>query len=85
MTSTMRRLEEQRQEGAGQQQDDEAVERDLAEHERPVVGEDLAELLLEQGPATAGAVVQEDAGLADGRSAGAVLIRAPRSSVRRAR
>ena len=36
-----RRLEPQRQERAGQQQDDEAVESDLAEHERPVLGEDL--------------------------------------------
>src|SRR6185436_18094225 len=34
--------EPQRQKGAGEQQDDEAVERDLAEHERPVVGEHLA-------------------------------------------
>src|SRR5581483_5198678 len=32
----------QRQEGAGQQQDDERPQRDLAEQERPVVGEDLA-------------------------------------------
>jgi hypothetical protein len=41
-----RRLEPERQEDAGQDQDDEAVERDLAEHERPVVGEDLAQVLL---------------------------------------
>ena len=34
-------LEEQRQERAGQQQDDERVEGDLAEQERPVVGEDF--------------------------------------------
>ena len=37
------RVEEQRQEDAGQDQDDERVERDLAEQERPVVGEDLAQ------------------------------------------
>ena len=38
-----RRVEEQRQERAGQQQDDERVQRDLAEQERPVVREDLVE------------------------------------------
>ena len=38
-----RRIEEQRQERAGQQQHDERVERDLAEQERPVVREDLVE------------------------------------------
>ena len=43
VTSLHRRVEEQRQEGAGQQQDDERVERDLAEQERPVVREDLVE------------------------------------------
>src|ERR1022692_309273 len=37
------RLEEERQERAGEQQDDEAVEGDLAEQERPVVGKDLLE------------------------------------------
>ena len=37
-----RRLEEQGQVGAGEQQDHERPERDLAEHERPVVREDLA-------------------------------------------
>ncbi len=42
------RLEPERQEDAGQQQDDEAPQRDLAEHEGPVVGEDLADLLLGQ-------------------------------------
>ena len=36
-----RRLEEERQEGAREEHDDEAPERDLAEHERPVVREDL--------------------------------------------
>jgi hypothetical protein len=40
------RGEEQRQEDAGQQQHDEAVQRDLAQHEGPVVREDLAQLLL---------------------------------------
>src|SRR5699024_9676134 len=35
-------VEEHGEEGARDQQDHEAVERDLAEHERPVVGEDLA-------------------------------------------
>jgi hypothetical protein len=35
------RVEEQRQEDAGQDQDDERIQRDLAEQERPVVREDL--------------------------------------------
>jgi hypothetical protein len=35
-------LEEERQEGARDEDDDEAEERDLAEEERPVVGEGLA-------------------------------------------
>src|SRR6478736_1532100 len=42
------RHEEQRQEHAGQQQDDEAVQRDLAEHEGPVVRKDLREVLLQE-------------------------------------
>ena len=42
-----RRLEEEGQERAREQDDDEAVQRDLAEHERPVVGEDLAPELLD--------------------------------------
>lgn len=37
-----RRVEEEGQEGSAQEDDDEAVQRHLAEHERPVVGEDLA-------------------------------------------
>jgi hypothetical protein len=37
------RVEEQRQERTRQQQHDERVERDLAEHERPVVREDLVQ------------------------------------------
>ena len=37
-----RRVEPQGEEGAGDQQHDEAVEGDLAQHEGPVVGEDLA-------------------------------------------
>ena len=49
-----RGLEEERQEGSGEEHDDEAPERDLTEHERPVVGEDLAtELLDEAGEARA--------------------------------
>ena len=43
-----RRLEEERQERAREQDDDEAPQRDLAEHERPVVGEDLATELLDE-------------------------------------
>ena len=39
-----RRVEEERQVRAGEQQDDERVQRDLAHHERPVVGEDLVQL-----------------------------------------
>jgi hypothetical protein len=35
------RLEEQGQECPGEQQDDERVQRDLAEEERPVIGEGL--------------------------------------------
>ena len=41
-----RRLEPDGQEHAGEQQHDEAVQRDLAEQERPVVGEDLAQAAL---------------------------------------
>ena len=49
-----RGLEEERQERSREQDDDEAPQRDLAEHERPVVGEDLAaELLDEAGEARA--------------------------------
>ncbi len=44
-----RRLEEERQVDAGRDQHDEAVERDLAEQERPVVGEDVAHQLDEPG------------------------------------
>ena len=47
-------MEEEREEDAGEHEDDEAVEGDLAEHERPVVGEDLVERLAgEAGPAEA--------------------------------
>jgi hypothetical protein len=35
-------------EDAAEQEHDEAPQRDLAEHERPVVGEDLADVLLDQ-------------------------------------
>jgi hypothetical protein len=41
-----RRLEPDRQEDAREQKDDERVEGDLAEQERPVVREDLAEVAL---------------------------------------
>jgi hypothetical protein len=47
-----RRIEEQRQVRAGQQQDHEGPQRDLAQHERPVVGEYLAH----QDPDALGAV-----------------------------
>ena len=40
------RAEPQGQEHPGEEQDDEAPQRDLAQHERPVVGEDLADVLL---------------------------------------
>ena len=43
------RVEPQREEDAAEQQDHEAPERDLAQHEGPVVGEDLAQVLLRQG------------------------------------
>jgi hypothetical protein len=43
------RIEEQRQIDAGDQQNDEAVERDLAEQERPVRREDLVELAPQRG------------------------------------
>jgi hypothetical protein len=42
------RVEPQGQEDPREQQNDEAVQRDLAEHERPVVREDLAQVLLGQ-------------------------------------
>ena len=54
-------LEEQRQEGAGEQQDDEGVEGDLAEQERPVVGEDLPQEPPHR-PRHAEPVVEEPAG-----------------------
>ena len=59
-----RGVEEERQEGAGQQQDDERVERDLAHHERPVVGEDLVQLLA-HAAGHAEPVLGPAAGLAD--------------------
>ena len=37
---------EESEEGARKQNDDERIERDFTEHERPVVGEDLAPELL---------------------------------------
>ena len=60
-----RRIEEERQVGAGEQQDDERVERDLAHHERPVVGEDLVQLSAQRAGDTQ-ALVDELAGLALG-------------------
>lgn len=51
-----RRLEEERQEGSGEEHDDEAPQGDLAEHERPVVGEDLASQLLDKA-GEAGALI----------------------------
>ena len=51
-----RRVEEERQEGSGQEHDHEAPQRDLAEHERPVVGEDLATQLLDEA-GEAGALI----------------------------
>ena len=41
-----RRVEPQGEEDTGEEQHDEAPQRDLTEHERPVVGEDLAQVLL---------------------------------------
>ena len=52
------RIEEERQEGARQQQDDEGVQRHFAEHERPVVREDLAAEFAEDSGA-ADALVDE--------------------------
>ena len=43
------RVEPQGEEDAAEEQDHEAPERDLAQHEGPVVGEDLAQVLLGQG------------------------------------
>ena len=51
-----RRLEEERQERSREQDDDEAPERDFAEHERPVIGEDLSAEFLDE-PRQAGALV----------------------------
>jgi len=58
---THARLEEQGQEGAGQQQDDERVEGDLTEQERPVIGVELAQ---ERGrhPRRPQPVIEEPAG-----------------------
>jgi hypothetical protein len=67
-----RGVEEQAEVGAGQQQDDEAVEGDLAEHERPVRREDLVELLAQPGRRVVALVelVQRGAGLRCKSSAG---------------
>ena len=46
-----RGVEEERHVDAGDDQDDEAVERDLAEEERPVVGEDVAQLVAQHAAA----------------------------------
>ncbi len=43
------RVEEQRQVDTGQDQDDEAVEGDFPDHERPVVGEHLVEVAAQRG------------------------------------
>jgi hypothetical protein len=43
------RLEEESEESAGEYQHHEAIERDLAEHERPVIREHLVESLLREG------------------------------------
>src|SRR5215216_6626172 len=50
-------MEEEREEHAGQHEHDEAVEGDLSEHERPVVGEHLVERLARESCA-AQAVVE---------------------------
>ena len=50
----LRPLEEQRQVRAGDQQDDEAVQRDLAPQEREVVREHLAQHLADERPPTVG-------------------------------
>ena len=67
------RDEPEREEGAGQQADDHRVHRDLAEHERPVVGEDL---LGEEGDAlrAAEAVVHPTGDAAEGLGGGGVLV-----------
>ena len=59
------RLEPERQEGAGEQEHDEAPQRDLTQQERPVVGEDLADLLLRRG-GEAGPVVDPAQQAAEG-------------------
>ena len=43
-----RGLEEQREVGAGQQDDDEAIQRDLAEHEGPMIWENLTQTAAEE-------------------------------------
>jgi hypothetical protein len=58
------RLEEEGEEGAGEQQDDERVQRDLAEQEAPVIGEDLPQEPAD-GRCRAQAVVEEPAGAGD--------------------
>ncbi len=54
----LRGVEEQGQEGAGDHEQDEAVQGDLAEEEGPAVREDVAELLLEQPAAAAEVAVR---------------------------
>jgi hypothetical protein len=56
------RVEEQRQVGAREDQEDEGVERDLAEQERPVLGEDVAQRTADER-AGAEALVHEAHGL----------------------
>ena len=59
-------VEEERQEDAGHDQHDEAVERDLAEEERPAVGEDVTQFLA-QDAAAAEVAVEPARGAAGGR------------------
>ncbi|MDQ1137224.1 hypothetical protein QE410_002023 [Microbacterium sp. SORGH_AS 1204] len=76
-------LEEERQEGAGQQHDDEAPQGDLAEHERPVVGEDLAAELFDDAR-HAGALVEIVRRGADEAAAERLAV-TPRGRLRRTR
>ncbi|MBG9887283.1 hypothetical protein ABE10_12240 [Bacillus toyonensis] len=65
-------LEEERQERSGQEHDHEAPQRDLAEHEGPVVREDLASELLDE-PGEARALIDVVRGGADEASAEGLL------------
>ncbi len=62
--------EEERQVDPGRNEDDEGVERDLAEQERPVVGKEIAQRLAQERRARGALVEPADGAARDGCSAG---------------